>query len=191
MNIQQALVAAYNSRDDVAFDRLTEQVMKRVTDLEQKLLTAAGDDLCRLSQEEIKAMSLGSVPIPPKEEFLASCERFHAQVAGEAGVNSKCLTLAQLIAENERLEQELNTTRKMLGVVTQGELHACTVIDQLEQGIRTAKEQADRLWEANAGMDRPNHLTGWQMAVLTKVREALSLIPPQRTPAKQESVQEK
>jgi hypothetical protein len=71
--------------------------------LRARLLTAAGDDLCRLSQEEIKAMSAGAVQIPPKEEFLASCERFHAQVAGEAGVNHNCLTLAQLIAENERL----------------------------------------------------------------------------------------
>lgn len=71
--------------------------------LRARLLTAAGDDLCRLTQEEIKAMSLGAVKIPPKEEFLASCERFHAQVAGESGVNENCFTLAQLVAENERL----------------------------------------------------------------------------------------
>jgi hypothetical protein len=75
--------------------------------LKARLLTAAGDDLCRLTQEEIKAMSLGTVKIPPKEEFLASCERFHAQVANESGVMSNCLTLAQLVAENERLEQQL------------------------------------------------------------------------------------
>lgn len=74
--------------------------------LRQRLLTAAGDDLCRLTQEEIKSMSSGGVPIPPKEEFLASCERFHAQVASTAGVNPNCLTLAQLIAENERLRAE-------------------------------------------------------------------------------------
>lgn len=73
--------------------------------LRARLLTAAGDDLCRLTQEEIKAMSSGAVKIPPKDEFLASCERFHAQVAGEVGVNENCLTLAQLIAENEQLKQ--------------------------------------------------------------------------------------
>lgn len=75
--------------------------------LRARLLTAAGDDLCRLTQEEIKDMSLGAVQIPPKEEFLASCERFHAQVAGEAGVMGNCLTLAQLVAENEKLEKRL------------------------------------------------------------------------------------
>lgn len=85
--------------------------------LKQRLLTAAGDDLCRLTQEEIKDLTGGKVPIPPKGEFLASCERFHAQVAGEAGVNQNCLTLAQLIAENERLKQSLGaeeSTRKQL-----------------------------------------------------------------------------
>lgn len=52
----------------------------------QRLLSAAGDDLCRLTPEEIKAMSAGGTKIPPKEEFLESCERFHAQVAKETGV---------------------------------------------------------------------------------------------------------
>lgn len=74
--------------------------------MRERLLTAAGDDLCRLTQEEIKAYTSGKVPIPPKSEFLASCERFHAQVAGEAGVNNNCLTLAQLVAEVERLLEE-------------------------------------------------------------------------------------
>ncbi len=86
---------------------------ERAERLQARLLTAAGDDLCRLSQEEIKAMSLGSVPIPPKEEFLASCERFHAQVAKESGVNTNCLTLAQLIAENQKLESALTAEREL------------------------------------------------------------------------------
>lgn len=106
MNIEQALLRAYNQRDDLLYDQTVKQVMKRITDLEQKLLTAAGDDLCRLSQEEIKALNLKAVPIPPKEEFLASCERFHTQVASEAGVNHNCLTLAQLVAENEKLRKQ-------------------------------------------------------------------------------------
>jgi regulator of replication initiation timing len=82
--------------------------------LQQRLLTAAGDDLCRLTQEEIRAYTSGAVPIPPKDEFLASCERFHAQIASESGVNHNCLTLAQLIAENERLKQERDQWRKEL-----------------------------------------------------------------------------
>lgn len=76
--------------------------------LRQRLLTAAGDDLCRLSQEEIKDLTGGKVQIPPKDEFLASCERFHAQVASESGVNQNCLTLAQLVAENEQLRRRID-----------------------------------------------------------------------------------
>jgi hypothetical protein len=76
--------------------------------LRQRVLTAAGDDLCRLSQEEIKELTSGKVPIPPKEEFLASCEQFHSQIAKEAGVNGNCLTLAQMVAENERLRESID-----------------------------------------------------------------------------------
>lgn len=78
--------------------RLREQL----AELRRRLLSAAGDDLCRLTPEEIKAYTSGAVQIPPKEEFIASCERFHSQIAGEAGVLNGCLTLAQLIAENEK-----------------------------------------------------------------------------------------
>lgn len=85
--------------------------------LKTRLLSAAGDDLCRLTQDEIKAMTSGAVQIPPKEEFLASCERFHAQVAGEAGVLGSCLTLAQLIAENERLTVERDELRAELSAL--------------------------------------------------------------------------
>jgi hypothetical protein len=73
-----------------------------------RLLSAAGDDLCRLSQEEIKELSSGRVQIPPKEEFLASCERFHEQIASGPGVLNNCLTLAQLIAENTALQAKLD-----------------------------------------------------------------------------------
>lgn len=92
--------------------RISRGFKAEIDRLRTRLLSAAGDDLCRLSQEEIKAMSAGAVKIPPKEEFLASCERFHAQVAGEAGVLTNCLTLAQLIAENERLRSELVEAEK-------------------------------------------------------------------------------
>jgi hypothetical protein len=78
-----------------------------------RLLTAAGDDLCRLTQEEIKAYTSGAVKIPPESEFLASCKRFHVQVANESGVMSDCLTLAQLVAENERLIVELAEQRRL------------------------------------------------------------------------------
>lgn len=118
------------SRDEAIADR--DRLVAELTTanatierLKQRLLTAAGDDLCRLSQEEIKDLTGGNVPIPPKDEFLASCERFHAQIAGESGVNQNCLTLAQLIAENERLQGELATEKRnhqataaLLGIVS-------------------------------------------------------------------------
>lgn len=96
-----------------------ELLKQQRDDARARLLTAAGDDLCRLSQEEIKAMSAGTVKIPPLGEFLASCAIFHVQVANEVGVNHNCLTLAQLIAENERY-------RKMF------ELQKVSTIDRVE-----------------------------------------------------------
>lgn len=81
-----------------------EDCRREINQLRLRLLSAAGDDLCRLSQEEIKAYTSGAVQIPPIEEFLPSCARFHAQIAAGAGVLEGCLTLAQLIAENERLK---------------------------------------------------------------------------------------
>lgn len=89
-----------------------------VADARRRLLTAAGDDLCRLTPDEIKAMTAGTVQIPPEAEFLASCKRFHAQVAGEVGVMGDCLTLAQLVAENERLRAELAALRAQLDAVS-------------------------------------------------------------------------
>lgn len=86
--------------------------------LRQRLLTAAGDDLCRLTQEEIKELSSGAVKIPPKAEFLASCERFHQQIAGEAGVLTNCLTLSQLAAENEKLKIAYEAAEARLSAMT-------------------------------------------------------------------------
>lgn len=114
--LDSEFVAGSEIRQLCAFiDSLTAQLAARDVEIERlkaRLLTAAGDDLCRLTQEEIKAMSLGQVKIPPKEEFLASCERFHAQVAGEVGVNENCLTLAQLIAENAALKARVEAMRE-------------------------------------------------------------------------------
>lgn len=85
-----------------------ERARAEVARLCALVLTAAGDDLCRLSQDDIKAMKSGAVPIPPRDEFLASCGLFWDQTANENGVNAGCLTLAQLAAENERLRRFLS-----------------------------------------------------------------------------------
>ncbi len=84
---------------EVECDRLRAEVDR----LRLRVLTAAGGDLCRLTQDEIKAYASGAVKIPPEDEFIPSCKRFHAQIAGTAGVLDNCLTLAQMIAENERV----------------------------------------------------------------------------------------
>lgn len=104
-----------------------------------RLLSAAGDDLCRLSQEEIKAFTSGAVKIPPEPEFIASCRRFHQQIAGEAGVLTDCLTLAQLVAENEKLRavlQQIQETAddelRRLGAVPG------SVVAQIEADARAA-----------------------------------------------------
>lgn len=99
--------------------------------LRTRLLSAAGDDLCRLTQEEIKEYTSGKVKIPPKEEFISSCEKFHAQIAGKAGVFDGCLTLAQLIAENTKLEKENTILRRFhdkVGCAGNPECYVCNFL---------------------------------------------------------------
>ncbi len=92
----------------------TSEVTAENERLRPRVLTAAGDDLCRLTPEEIEAYTSGAVQIPPKGEFIASCERFHEQIAGTSGVLKDCLTLAQMIAENERLRAICESVAKKL-----------------------------------------------------------------------------
>ena len=135
-----------NEMEDAAtgFRILSEQrdaAQAKIKELEARLLTAAGDDLCRLSQEEIKAMGSGEVKIPPKEEFLASCERFHEQVASESGVMTNCLTLAQLIAENQQQAGKL------------AELEAEN--DSLAEAIDYGRKKTAELEAENAQLRKP------------------------------------
>ena len=131
--------------------RLADECLRRgerIVELETRLLSAAGDDLCRLTQEEIKAMSAGTVKIPPKDEFLASCERFHAQVAGESGVMENCLTLAQLVAENAKLQADLATARAELDEACQLGKQMRTIVDQACDERDKAMEQLAACREA-------------------------------------------
>lgn len=52
---------------------------------------------------KVRLLSAAAVKIPTKEEFLSSCERFHSQI--------DCLTLAQLIAENQKQAAEIERLR--------------------------------------------------------------------------------
>jgi len=115
---------------------LFEAMQARIAELRTRLLSAAGDDLCRLTQEEIKAYTSGAVQIPPKGEFIASCERFHEQIAAGPGVLKNCLTLAQLVAENEKLTNELRV--------------AIGKIDGLVAGAKTSLSQLATAQARNA-----------------------------------------
>ena len=136
---------------------LASQLAERDEEIERlraRVLSAAGDDLCRLTQDEIKQLTSGAVQIPPKEEFLASCERFHAQIAGEVGVLNGCLTLAQMIAENERLRTQLTSAQRQIEKLTDerdeanAELH--DVICEKKQAQAANAELRKRLEEAES-----------------------------------------
>jgi hypothetical protein len=110
-----------------------------VAKLRLRLLSAAGDDLCRLTQEEIKAYTSGEVQIPPKEEFIASCERFHQQIAAGPGVLSGCLTLAQLIAENERLKEQLVEAERVRNNAHEYSASKCVELINLKADLASLK----------------------------------------------------
>lgn len=55
------------------------------------VLNQAGDNLCWFDP--------ASTPLPPKEEFLESCNRFWQQTSQKSGVSSGCMTIAQLERE--------------------------------------------------------------------------------------------
>lgn len=114
--IERALALIARVRELEA-ELLAERQTRERDEARTRLLTAAGDDLCRLSQEEIKAYTSGEVPIPPKDEFLPSCEKFWEQTAARAGVNHNCLTLAQLVAECEQLRQRAEQAEQRLAAL--------------------------------------------------------------------------
>lgn len=62
-------------------------------------LNSKGDDLCWFDPASPK--------IPPREEFLESCSRFHQQISAINGMLSGCKTIAQLELEVERLTEAL------------------------------------------------------------------------------------
>lgn len=168
----------FSEPDEIVVER--DAARKEVERLKQKLLTAAGDDLCRLTQDEIRQMSLGAVKIPPKKEFLASCERFHAQVAGEAGVMEGCLTLAQLVAETEQLRKQQDTLSDALyqiRVVLESRNYASR-LNQLE-AIR-------RLVDLKLPNTEQEELIQHQIEEIDKLRVQLTAAERERDELKQE-----
>jgi hypothetical protein len=130
-----------------------------VKQLRLRLLSAAGDDLCRLSQDEIKAYTSGAVQIPPIEEFLPSCQRFHEQIAAGPGVLNGCLTLAQLIAENEKLLRAKEAAEQRIEALQARveTLKAQAIADVLFRDT-LPKEFMDALGKSATEPVSPNHI---------------------------------
>lgn len=74
--------------------------------LNAAIMNQCGDNLCWFEP--------GQEKIPPRAEFLESCSRFHAQIAGERGELRGCRTIAQLEAEVGRLTKELAEAKDLL-----------------------------------------------------------------------------
>src|SRR6202040_4202117 len=80
------------------------EARKEINELRASILNRRGDDLCWI-QDVSK--------IPPKEEFLESCRRYHAQVAESHGVLEGCKTIAQLEADVTELKVALGESLKL------------------------------------------------------------------------------
>ena len=65
--------------------------------LRKAVRNQAGDNLCWLTGQEPQ--------IPPVDEFLESCRRYHQQISESRGVLNGCMTIAQLESELERLRE--------------------------------------------------------------------------------------
>lgn len=106
-DIERGASAAMNDlyEDNRQLEFTVQQLRTENAELRTRLLSAAGDDLCRLTQEEIEKYRLGKVQLPPKCVFIESCEAFHDDLAAKDGTLKKSYTLAQMIAENEKLRE--------------------------------------------------------------------------------------
>lgn len=73
--------------------------------MDERALRAAirnqvADDYCWLDDSELGKMI-------PREEFLESCSRYHAQITGERGTTNGCMTISQLEARIIVLEDTI------------------------------------------------------------------------------------
>lgn len=71
--------------------------------LNAAIMNQCGDNLCWFEPNGQK--------IPPRAEFLESCARYHAQIAGERGDLNGCKTIAQLEAELGEFRETLMKLR--------------------------------------------------------------------------------
>ncbi len=76
--------------------------------LRMSVRNQAGDNLCWLKEDDpLRVIVNGNIQIPPQDEFLESCRRYHAQISGKRGELQGAKTIAQLEAENSSLKQQV------------------------------------------------------------------------------------
>lgn len=84
-----------------------ETLREEVERLRKAVLNQSGDNLGRLTPDDLRK-------IPPKAEFLQSCDHFHTQIASGAGELVGCQTIAQLERDNLALRLALDAYRAKL-----------------------------------------------------------------------------
>jgi hypothetical protein len=82
----------------------TVAFQSRIAELEHAVLNQAGDNHCWFDPKTAK--------IPPAEEFLESCRRFHGQIADQNGVLEGSCTIAQLESRSLKLELAIRSIRQ-------------------------------------------------------------------------------
>lgn len=174
MNIQQALVAAYNSRDDVAFDRLTEQVMKRVTDLEKE---------CQAVGKQLDQYDEFGCVYDPEGPLPTLAEKVHG-------------TIVELQEKAKGFEDRLkgNDMGRKQDDIDRIELLEKKYVELLSFADSAVSHLTCENLHHN---HKQRHGVGELCPVLVEYQRRLASfatcfsIPSQNTPAKQESVQEK
>ena len=105
-----------------------------ISRLRKSVMNQAGDNLCHLTNPETD-------PIPPKAEFLQSCERFWEQRASKTGELKGCMTIAQL--ERQLAENEAELGRVKFELACRGDVH--TAVKFVQQQLIAAQIEAARL----------------------------------------------
>lgn len=92
MEEQYRILLEQANKDVETLCQQRDYLITRNAALERSVLNQCGDNLCHLVEIPIQ--------IPPRAEFLESCRRYHAQIAGDVGeLQAGQMTIAQLEAE--------------------------------------------------------------------------------------------
>lgn len=147
------------------------ELREQLAALRNSVLNQAGDDACWIPDPE-------HAQLPPKEEFLKSCERFHAQRTAQDGTLSGCMTIAQLEQQLAAKDAEITGLEETLFRTENKRLQ----LSRENERLRAALKAADREL-INAVCDgayyKPDET---RMKIFRDgLREALAATPPANT----------